>query len=87
MADRDPDEPRGAADEPWDGSGAEAAERGSAESGSGGAVSAGNGGAGKATGALDRFFKISERGSSLSRELRGGLVTFCLLYTSDAADE
>jgi AGZA family xanthine/uracil permease-like MFS transporter len=25
---------------------------------------------------LDRFFKISERGSSTSRELRGGLVTF-----------
>ena len=28
------------------------------------------------TGALDRFFKISERGSTVSRELRGGLVTF-----------
>ena len=26
--------------------------------------------------ALDRFFKISERGSSISREIRGGLVTF-----------
>jgi adenine/guanine/hypoxanthine permease len=25
---------------------------------------------------LDRFFKISERGSSLSREVRGGVVTF-----------
>ncbi|WP_016697655.1 solute carrier family 23 protein [Actinoalloteichus spitiensis] len=25
---------------------------------------------------LDRFFKISERGSSVSREMRGGLVTF-----------
>ncbi|MGW0522145.1 NCS2 family permease [Crossiella sp. NPDC003009] len=25
---------------------------------------------------LDRFFKISERGSSVSREVRGGLVTF-----------
>src|SRR2546430_3990464 len=25
---------------------------------------------------IDRFFKISERGSTLSRELRGGLVTF-----------
>mgnify|MGYP007068851555 CR=1 FL=1 len=25
---------------------------------------------------LDRHFKISERGSTLSRELRGGLVTF-----------
>ncbi len=25
---------------------------------------------------LDRFFKISERGSTVSRELRGGLVTF-----------
>src|SRR6266540_7417021 len=25
---------------------------------------------------LDRFFKISERGSTLSREIRGGLVTF-----------
>ncbi|WP_206050924.1 NCS2 family permease [Nocardioides speluncae] len=29
-----------------------------------------------ATSALDRFFKISERGSSLSAELRGGVVTF-----------
>ncbi len=28
------------------------------------------------TGALDRFFKISERGSSVSQEVRGGLVTF-----------
>ncbi len=27
-------------------------------------------------GALDRFFKISERGSSVPQELRGGLVTF-----------
>ena len=27
-------------------------------------------------GALDRFFKISERGSSVAQELRGGLVTF-----------
>jgi AGZA family xanthine/uracil permease-like MFS transporter len=27
-------------------------------------------------GALDRFFSISERGSTVSRELRGGLVTF-----------
>ncbi|QUQ69457.1 NCS2 family permease [Kutzneria sp. CA-103260] len=26
--------------------------------------------------ALDRFFKISERGSSIGREVRGGLVTF-----------
>ncbi|MEV4310926.1 NCS2 family permease [Actinocrispum sp. NPDC049592] len=26
--------------------------------------------------ALDRFFKIGERGSSVSREIRGGLVTF-----------
>lgn len=26
--------------------------------------------------AVDRFFKVSERGSTLSRELRGGLVTF-----------
>lgn len=26
--------------------------------------------------ALDRFFKISERGSTLSREIRGGFVTF-----------
>ena len=25
---------------------------------------------------LDRYFKISERGSSVSREVRGGLVTF-----------
>lgn len=29
-----------------------------------------------ARGALDRFFKISERGSTLGREIRGGLVTF-----------
>jgi AGZA family xanthine/uracil permease-like MFS transporter len=28
------------------------------------------------TGALDRYFRISERGSTLRRELRGGLVTF-----------
>ncbi|MET4099655.1 AGZA family xanthine/uracil permease-like MFS transporter [Agrococcus sp. UYP10] len=28
------------------------------------------------TGAVDRFFKISERGSSVSQEVRGGLVTF-----------
>ncbi|WP_338600936.1 NCS2 family permease [Saccharopolyspora sp. SCSIO 74807] len=27
-------------------------------------------------GALDRYFKITERGSTLNRELRGGLVTF-----------
>ncbi|WP_424889653.1 NCS2 family permease [Streptomyces sp. XH2] len=27
-------------------------------------------------GALDRYFRISERGSSVSRELRGGLATF-----------
>src|SRR5882724_7986472 len=26
--------------------------------------------------ALDRFFKISDRGSTTSREIRGGLVTF-----------
>jgi AGZA family xanthine/uracil permease-like MFS transporter len=25
---------------------------------------------------LDTFFKISERGSTLGREIRGGLVTF-----------
>ena len=28
------------------------------------------------TSSLDRFFKISERGSTVSREFRGGLVTF-----------
>ena len=28
------------------------------------------------TGAVDRFFKISERGSSLAREVRGGVATF-----------
>ena len=28
------------------------------------------------TSALDRYFKITERGSSLSREIRGGVVTF-----------
>jgi AGZA family xanthine/uracil permease-like MFS transporter len=33
-------------------------------------------GAGPAYGALDRFFKISERGSTLPREIRGGLATF-----------
>ena len=32
-------------------------------------------GAGRASG-LDRFFDISERGSTVSREVRGGLVTF-----------
>ncbi|PZT96958.1 MAG: MFS transporter, partial [Gordonia sp. (in: high G+C Gram-positive bacteria)] len=26
--------------------------------------------------ALDRFFKITERNSTFSREIRGGLVTF-----------
>ncbi|WP_404311460.1 NCS2 family permease [Agrococcus terreus] len=30
----------------------------------------------RARGSLDRFFKISERGSSVSQEVRGGLVTF-----------
>ncbi|WP_055490483.1 NCS2 family permease [Streptomyces sp. TP-A0356] len=29
-----------------------------------------------ASGALDRYFKISERGSTLSREIRGGFATF-----------
>ncbi len=29
-----------------------------------------------ATGSLDRFFKISQRGSSVGREIRGGVVTF-----------
>ncbi|CAL9553077.1 Guanine_hypoxanthine permease PbuG [Streptomyces sp. enrichment culture] len=33
-------------------------------------------GAGRTYGALDRFFRISERGSTLSREVRGGLATF-----------
>ncbi|MFE5816700.1 NCS2 family permease [Streptomyces sp. NPDC056479] len=33
-------------------------------------------GAGPSYGALDRFFKISERGSTLPREIRGGLATF-----------
>ncbi|MEU1511932.1 NCS2 family permease [Streptomyces sp. NPDC005811] len=33
-------------------------------------------GAGPAHGALDRYFKISERGSSLPREIRGGFATF-----------
>src|SRR3954452_1555136 len=28
------------------------------------------------TSTLDRFFKITERGSTVARELRGGLVTF-----------
>jgi adenine/guanine/hypoxanthine permease len=30
----------------------------------------------EARSAIDRFFKISERGSTVSREIRGGLVTF-----------
>ncbi|MCQ9185150.1 NCS2 family permease [Streptomyces sp. IBSBF 2953] len=33
-------------------------------------------GARSAHGALDRYFKISERGSTLSREIRGGFATF-----------
>ncbi|MFJ4539201.1 NCS2 family permease [Streptomyces tibetensis] len=33
-------------------------------------------GAGRTYGALDRFFRISERGSTLPREVRGGLATF-----------
>ncbi|MEV8431121.1 NCS2 family permease [Streptomyces chartreusis] len=33
-------------------------------------------GAGPTYGALDRYFKISERGSTLSREIRGGFATF-----------
>ena len=28
------------------------------------------------TGGLDRFFKITERGSTVEREIRGGAVTF-----------
>ncbi len=28
------------------------------------------------SGALDRYFKITERGSTLSREVRGGFATF-----------
>lgn len=31
---------------------------------------------GAPSGALDRYFKISERGSTVGREIRGGLVTF-----------
>ncbi|SDC93589.1 NCS2 family permease [Streptomyces prasinopilosus] len=33
-------------------------------------------GSGPGSGALDRYFKISERGSSLPREIRGGFATF-----------
>ncbi|GGM03169.1 MFS transporter [Streptomyces fumigatiscleroticus] len=33
-------------------------------------------GGGSALGALDRYFKISERGSTLAREVRGGFATF-----------
>ncbi|MFD7700173.1 NCS2 family permease [Streptomyces caelestis] len=33
-------------------------------------------GSGAAPGALDRYFRISERGSTLSREIRGGFATF-----------
>ncbi|MCF8602617.1 NCS2 family permease [Gordonia sp. HY442] len=32
--------------------------------------------AGQPSGVLDRYFKISERGSTIAREMRGGLVTF-----------
>ena len=31
---------------------------------------------GAPSGALDRYFKITERGSTVGREIRGGLVTF-----------
>ena len=30
----------------------------------------------RTAGGLDRFFKITERGSTVGREVRGGLVTF-----------
>ncbi|MFD7770300.1 NCS2 family permease [Streptomyces sp. NPDC059787] len=33
-------------------------------------------GSGAASGALDRYFRISERGSTLPREIRGGFATF-----------
>ena len=33
-------------------------------------------GTGRPRGGLDGYFKISERGSTVSREVRGGLVTF-----------
>ncbi|MFF8032576.1 MULTISPECIES: NCS2 family permease [unclassified Streptomyces] len=33
-------------------------------------------GSGAVSGALDRYFRISERGSTLSREVRGGFATF-----------
>ncbi|MET7293265.1 NCS2 family permease [Streptomyces griseoloalbus] len=33
-------------------------------------------GSGAPSGALDRYFRISERGSTLSREIRGGFATF-----------
>ncbi|GAA3199106.1 MULTISPECIES: NCS2 family permease [Streptomyces] len=33
-------------------------------------------GSGPASGALDRYFRITERGSTLSREVRGGFATF-----------
>ncbi|MEU5524661.1 NCS2 family permease [Streptomyces sp. NPDC093250] len=33
-------------------------------------------GSGAASGALDRYFRITERGSTLSREIRGGFATF-----------
>ena len=32
--------------------------------------------AGKSSSGLDRFFKISERGSTVGTEIRGGVVTF-----------
>ncbi|MCA1229728.1 NCS2 family permease [Saccharopolyspora sp. 6M] len=84
MADRNPDDPRagssGGAEEPLGSSGEGApepvAERSGPGASSSGADAAGSARTGAATGVLDRYFKISERGSSLSRELRGGLVTF-----------
>ena len=33
-------------------------------------------GSGATSGALDRYFRITERGSTLSREIRGGFATF-----------
>ena len=35
-----------------------------------------NSGSGQPRGAIDRYFEITERGSTIGREVRGGIVTF-----------
>ncbi len=36
----------------------------------------------QAAGGVDRWFRITERGSTLGREIRGGLATFFTMATS-----